>query len=249
MLRRLAVFGITVLASLIAMSIARPVSAAVWTDGSDYPPGSRVVIHGDNSDDAAFSANEVIRVAVRGPRGYTTDCRTVSDPLGSWSCAITLRPGEVAFGTYTYTVEGLGSGVTEVGTFSSAKTWHETRLTDLRPTQGVHGASVTATARLHVDQCSRYVCAGGEYCTSCRLDAVDPAGLLVKLSLGVFSEWVAADETGKVAARLPVPRNSEWLEASFSGSENLPRAFAQQRLTVRRLRDMPEVRAYELAAE
>lgn len=46
-------FAVGLLLLLLAMLVV-PAMAAVWTDQSDYTPGSVVTISGDNSDNAGY---------------------------------------------------------------------------------------------------------------------------------------------------------------------------------------------------
>ena len=94
--------------------------AAVWTDQPDYPPGSMVTISGDNSDGAGFQPGETIRVNVSGPNGYSSSCEGTADENGAWSCQVTLSGDESAVGEYTYTANGLSSGVSQTGTFTDS---------------------------------------------------------------------------------------------------------------------------------
>src|SRR5712692_6994445 len=78
------------IALLIALLGASSASAKVWTDQADYPPGSYVTIHGDNSDNAGYQAGETVHVHAVGPSGYTLDCDATADSAGAWSCQIYL---------------------------------------------------------------------------------------------------------------------------------------------------------------
>ncbi len=118
---------------IFAMVFGSPMSAAakVWTDPTDYPPGSTVWIQGDNSDGAAYQLGETVHVEVVGPLGedgqpYTASCEDVveeTDPVNRpgylyWTCSVTLWDSLYAEGPYTYTA--YGSQVTEQGTFTDA---------------------------------------------------------------------------------------------------------------------------------
>jgi hypothetical protein len=93
---------------------------AVWTDQEDYSPGDVVTIFGDNSDLAGYLPGETVHVDVVGPNGYTAACEGIADAAGAWSCQVTLWEGPIAYGSYTYTSNGLTSGVQETGTFTDA---------------------------------------------------------------------------------------------------------------------------------
>ncbi len=107
---------------LVALSLVFQVSgtafAAVWTDQADYAPGSVVTISGDNSDGAGYLAGETVHVDVSGPNGYQASCEGIADASGAWSCQVTLRSDESAFGDYSYTATGQTSGVSQSGTFT-----------------------------------------------------------------------------------------------------------------------------------
>src|SRR5215471_16576549 len=106
--------------ALILMAGHTPAQAAVWTDQSDYPPGSVVTIHGDNSDGAGYQANETVHVDVNGPGSIGPSCDATADDSGAWSCQITLGTGAAAIGGYTYTATGQTSGISQSGTFTDS---------------------------------------------------------------------------------------------------------------------------------
>jgi hypothetical protein len=118
-------FKVLDLLIIFVLTFGSPMSAAaqVWTNPTDYPPGSVVTIRGDNSDednDHNFLANEGIHVDVVGPNnGYTLACDTVSDENGAWACDVTLASDPaVAVGEYIFTATGQESGNVETGMFT-----------------------------------------------------------------------------------------------------------------------------------
>jgi hypothetical protein len=94
--------------------------AAVWTDQTDYSPGSVVTFNGDNSDGAGYQAGETVHVAVNGPGSIAPSCDATADASGAWSCQITLGTGAAAIGGYTYTATGQTTGVSQSGTFTDS---------------------------------------------------------------------------------------------------------------------------------
>jgi hypothetical protein len=106
--------------ALILTAGSTAAQAAVWTDQGDYPPGSVVTIHGDNSDGAGYQANEAIHVDVNGPGSIGPSCDATADDSGAWSCQITLGTGAAAIGGYTYIATGQSSGVSQSGTFTDS---------------------------------------------------------------------------------------------------------------------------------
>jgi hypothetical protein len=106
--------------ALVMTAGATVAQAAVWTDQTDYPPGSVVTIHGDNSDGAGYQAGETVNVVVNQPNDITQTCDGTADDSGAWSCQITLGTGIAAVGSYSYTATGQTSGVSQNGTFTDA---------------------------------------------------------------------------------------------------------------------------------
>ncbi len=106
-----------ILAMMLAPTIR--VNAYTYTDKPEYTPGSVVTISGDNSDGDAYNfvAQELVKVDVAGPNGYTAYCEATTDDFGAWSCQVTLLEGEIAYGEYSYTATGQVSGNIEYGTF------------------------------------------------------------------------------------------------------------------------------------
>jgi hypothetical protein len=120
---------ITVGATALIMTAGATVAqAAVWTDQTDYPPGSVVTIHGDNSDGAGYQAGEAVHVDVNGPGSIGPSCDATADDSGAWSCQITLGTGAAAIGGYTYTATGQTSGVSQSGTFTDSGCKDESAL-------------------------------------------------------------------------------------------------------------------------
>jgi len=108
---------------ILVMIFGSPISAlaAVWTDQPDYPPGSVVTIHGDNSDGAGYLPAEIVHVDVIGPNGDILACDGTADEFGAWFCQVTLDPDPaIAVGEYTYTAVGQTSGIIEIGAFTDS---------------------------------------------------------------------------------------------------------------------------------
>ena len=91
---------------------------STYTDQGDYHPGDVVTISGDNADNAGYLPGEIVHVDVTGPNDYTAACETVVDAYGTWSCQVTLRADESAYGDYNYTATSLTSNVVRIGEFS-----------------------------------------------------------------------------------------------------------------------------------
>lgn len=118
--RRL-LLGFLVLAVGVSIAVGpRTGLAHVFTDQTDYLPGSTVLISGDNSDGAGYLPGETVLVEVSGPNGYASFCEGFPDLDGAWSCAVVLDDTSDAIGTYAYTATGLDSGVFESGVFTDA---------------------------------------------------------------------------------------------------------------------------------
>jgi hypothetical protein len=112
---------ITVGATALILTAGSTVAqAAVWTDQTDYSPGSVVTIHGDNSDGAGYQAGETVHVDVNGPGSIGPSCDATADDSGAWSCQITLGTGAAAVGSYIYTATGQASGVSQSGMFTDS---------------------------------------------------------------------------------------------------------------------------------
>jgi hypothetical protein len=126
-LGRLAPFTAAVaIVAVVAVTLGTMVAAfaSTATDQADYAPGSIVTISGDNTDGAAYLADETVHVVVSGPNDYSATCDGVvvvaEDGTLSWSCQITLNADESAVGGYAYTATGQTSGVEESGSFTDA---------------------------------------------------------------------------------------------------------------------------------
>src|SRR5262249_59385725 len=89
--------------ALILTAGSTAAQAAVWTDQTDYSPGSVVTFSGDNSDATGYQAGETVHVDVNGPGSIAPSCDATADDSGAWSCQITLGMGAAAIGGYTYT--------------------------------------------------------------------------------------------------------------------------------------------------
>ena len=114
------------------MSFGSPLGslAQVWTDPTDYSPGSTVWIQGDNSDGAPYQLDEAVHVDVIGPNDefgdpYYDYCdTTVSAPDANnpgylyWTCPVELWDNLYAVGVYTYTATTAVSGLVEIGNFT-----------------------------------------------------------------------------------------------------------------------------------
>lgn len=223
----------------IGLSLAQP-APAVWTDRSDYAPGSAVTFQGDAANGASMSPGETVAVTVRGPMRFEAGCRDVVDSGGAWSCSVRLAETENAYGSYTYTARGERSGAEAGGSFTSLALWHETRITDLGPASALGGGTLGVTAHLHVDVCRRYRCPGRGFCSFCSHDALEPGGRLVRVELDTRAVWLLAGDDGRIHGQLPVPRRSNWLRATFPGDDLLPESSASVWLVVLRARDMSE---------
>jgi uncharacterized repeat protein (TIGR01451 family) len=112
----------SMLAAACCVGLMLPLQAAgaVWTDQSDYAPGSIVTIAGDNSDGAGYIAGESVVVNVQGPGNYEASCTAGVGGSGSWSCQVTLASDASAVGSYAYTATGQTSGVSQGGSFTDA---------------------------------------------------------------------------------------------------------------------------------
>src|SRR5262249_26474533 len=106
--------------ALILTAGSTAAQAAVWTDQTDYSPGSVVTFSGDNSDAAGYQAGETVHVDVNGPGSIAPSCDATADDSGAWSCQLTLGMGAAAIGGYTYTATGQTSGVSQSGTFTDS---------------------------------------------------------------------------------------------------------------------------------
>src|SRR5215469_6584715 len=141
-----AVFGLLTAGAtaLILMASHTPAQAAVWTDQTDYPPGSVVTIHGDNSDAAGYQPGETVHVDVNDPNGSTQSCDATVDDSGAWSCQITLGTGIAAVGSYSYTATGQTSGVSQSGTFTDANCPNSNAISNFPTDPNVTAAFTTS---------------------------------------------------------------------------------------------------------
>ena len=125
------IFKVFDIIMIFVMIFGAPTSALayVWTDPTDYPPGSTVWIQGNNDDDMVqedgspwdYLENETVEVLVDGPGEWTSFCTAVVNATGYWTCPIQLDSDPaVAVGEYNYTATGLVSGKSETGTFTDA---------------------------------------------------------------------------------------------------------------------------------
>ncbi|MGH8992936.1 MAG: MBG domain-containing protein [Acidimicrobiia bacterium] len=91
-----------------------PVSAALWTDKIDYPPGEVVTITGDGMD-----AGETVAVDVYLPDGtHDHHAEVIADEAGGFIDTYQLPPAsDPVVGTYTVVAVGLSSGHTFTMTF------------------------------------------------------------------------------------------------------------------------------------
>jgi hypothetical protein len=115
---RVSRFASVAMAAALLVGQVAVASATVWTDDTDYAPGSTVTISGDNTNGAGYVSGETVHVDVSGPNGYTSSCDGVADENGAWSCEVTLWASDLAVGDYDYTATGLTSGTTESGSFT-----------------------------------------------------------------------------------------------------------------------------------
>lgn len=124
--RFLIVLG-TLVAAAVMVGIA---GASVWTDQSDYTPGSTVTIHGGNNDagQPGYVTGNTINVAVDGPNGWSDSCSDTVNDNGKWSCDVTLASDPlVAGGDYSYTAtskDANGDTISEDGTFTDSADTH-----------------------------------------------------------------------------------------------------------------------------
>jgi len=116
-----------ILGTIIAAAVPAGIAGAeVWTDQSDYAPGSVVTIHGGNDSAGApgYVPGQMVDVAVSGPNGWTSSCSATvgDDESDSWSCQVTLDSDPaVAVGDYSYTATSTdadGNPISESGTFT-----------------------------------------------------------------------------------------------------------------------------------
>jgi hypothetical protein len=117
MLKRYAFVLALFLATVTALVFVSSSAAAVSTNQSDYLPGSVVVVSGDNSNAAGYSAGETVHVDIAAPDSTSLSCDATADDSGAWSCGLTLAD-DAPLGDYAYTATGLTSGVSESGPFT-----------------------------------------------------------------------------------------------------------------------------------
>jgi hypothetical protein len=105
--------------------VASVATASVWTNQSDYSPGSTVTISGDNSNGAGYVPDNTVNVAATNTdTGWSDSCSATVADDGTWSCDLTLSsdPSE-AVGSYTYTATSAdadGNPISEGGTFTDS---------------------------------------------------------------------------------------------------------------------------------
>jgi hypothetical protein len=138
----------TIIAAAVMVGVA---GASVWTDQSDYSPGSTVTIHGGNNDsgDPGYVTENTVNVAVNGPNGWSDSCSDTVNDNGKWSCDITLSSDpDVAVGSYSYTATSKDANdneISETGDFTDAVVQTETTVTS-NNNPSTSGQSVTFTA-------------------------------------------------------------------------------------------------------
>jgi hypothetical protein len=124
-------FKVLDLLIIFVLTFGSPMSALahVWTDPTDYPPGSTVWIQGNNDDDMLqedgspwdYLEGETVDVQVDGPGDWASSCSATVDATGYWTCSIQLDSDPaIAVGEYTFTATGLVSGKSETGMFTDA---------------------------------------------------------------------------------------------------------------------------------
>ena len=120
-----------------------------WTDALDYAPGSMVTLSGNdnrlNGQNQGFTPGETVHVVVSGPNGYSTECDGVADATGEWSCQIQLWASDLAVGDYTYTANGISSGVRVVGNFTDGRTINWVKLNGGSSVTVLPDASITVS--------------------------------------------------------------------------------------------------------
>ena len=106
----------------ISLIIVAGVSATVWTDPIDYPPGSTVYIEGDNSNNAGYVIGKTVQVDVVGPTNYFQTCYATVEAADQelhggayWTCPVILVEGPAAYGRYDYTATQVDPDVQEFG--------------------------------------------------------------------------------------------------------------------------------------
>jgi hypothetical protein len=144
-----ALYGINALNSI---STTIPVGN-VWTDASDYAPGSVVTVSGgDNSlngEQLGFTAGETVHIDVSGPNGYAAACEVTANTFGKWSCPVVLWSGLQAEGNYFYTAKGITSAITVSGTFTDARAINWVQLNGATSAITVlPGATITASVNV-----------------------------------------------------------------------------------------------------
>lgn len=205
---------------------------AAYTDQQTYVPGSTVTFRGDGAAAEAYQPGEPISVQVQGPAGRSAGCTARADTTGNWQCQILLDASPDAFGLYAFSASGARSKRTDSGTFTCAASWYETRLSEPVPSAAVAGAPFVSSTVLHIDLCSCYRCGEGAYCTSCRRDALNASGYLIRLETGTFAQWAQTGAGGIAEAVLFAPRYDGWLAAEFLGTDSLPPAGSRRELSV-----------------
>jgi uncharacterized membrane protein YgcG len=98
----------------IGLTIAIPLlaGAAVTTDKDDYSPGETVTISGDG-----YLSGETVYISVTAPYGIEAGF-AVSNIFGEFEWSFDLPNDDSALGNYSYSSQGLTSGVIQSGTFT-----------------------------------------------------------------------------------------------------------------------------------
>jgi len=164
----------TTLALVLAMLMAPFANAAVWTDPTDYPPGSVVTIHGNNDADGVpgYWPGATVNVAISGPYDPAVESSTCENVAvaddGTWTCTVTLWGNPAwALGTYYYTA----SSVDQLGNSISETTWFtddDFEINSISPDHGpaTGGTLVTIDGKFPSGQEPYTVTIGGVAATS-----------------------------------------------------------------------------------
>jgi hypothetical protein len=123
--------------------------ASVYTNASDYAPGSEVTFSGDNADMAGYLPGETVTVNVTGPNGYTATCSAIVNEYGAWSCSVTLWDSDQAVGQYTYEATGSDSGVFFTGSFTDGREIVDAKLNDSKLVTVAKGATISAWVKVN----------------------------------------------------------------------------------------------------
>lgn len=120
-----------------------------WTDLTEYSPGSVVTLSGNdnllNGETLGFIPGENVHVDVSGPNRYSAECDSVADSTGKWTCQVTLWSSDLAIGDYTFSANGITSGIRVDGGFSDGRLLNWAKVDGGTSVTVAPGASITAT--------------------------------------------------------------------------------------------------------